>query len=38
MNCEQCGKKLSLKSARHINGKVLCSACLFPPMKKGMPA
>jgi formylmethanofuran dehydrogenase subunit E len=30
-NCEQCGKRLSKKSARLINGRVLCS----PYMWKG---
>ena len=33
--CSKCGKRLSKKSARLIYGKVLCSKCLFPPMKKG---
>jgi hypothetical protein len=34
MNCTQCNKKLSNKTARLINGKLLC--CLFPKMKKGV--
>jgi formylmethanofuran dehydrogenase subunit E len=28
--CDRCGKKLSRKTARVIDGKPLCSACLFP--------
>lgn len=30
MTCEQCGKRLSKKTARVVNGKTLCSSCLFP--------
>lgn len=37
LTCTRCGKRLSRKSARLIGGKVLCSACLFPPLKKGIP-
>lgn len=34
--CEQCGKRLSRKTARLIDGKVLCSTCMFaPPRKEG---
>lgn len=33
MNCSSCNKRLSRKTARLIDGKLLCSACLFPPMK-----
>lgn len=29
--CERCGKKLSRKRARQIDGKVLCSPCVFAP-------
>lgn len=38
MNCERCGKRLSRKTARQIGGVVMCSACLFPPMKRDGPA
>ena len=34
MLCTKCGKRLSRKTARLIDGKILCSACLFPPMKR----
>ena len=33
MLCTKCSKRLSRKTARLIDGKILCSACLFPPMK-----
>jgi formylmethanofuran dehydrogenase subunit E len=33
--CTGCGKRLSRKTARLIDGKVLCSACLFGPAKRG---
>lgn len=33
LTCTQCAKPLSRKTARMIDGKVLCSACVFPPMK-----
>ena len=29
MRCSQCGKRLSRKRARMIEGKVLCSPCVF---------
>jgi hypothetical protein len=29
MRCLDCGKKLSKKTARLINGRVLCSTCMF---------
>lgn len=29
--CEKCGKRLSRKTARLIEGKVLCSTCMFGP-------
>lgn len=29
LNCQQCGKRLSRKTARLIDGKVLCSTCMF---------
>jgi formylmethanofuran dehydrogenase subunit E len=38
MNCERCGKKLSRRTARQVEGELLCSACLFPPLKKGLLA
>lgn len=31
--CERCHKRLSRKTARLIDGKVLCSACMFAPAK-----
>lgn len=37
MNCTRCDKRLSRKFARLIEGKPICSACLFPPLKKGLP-
>ena len=30
LTCQQCGKRLSKKTARCIEGRVLCSACVFP--------
>lgn len=36
LTCHKCSKKLSRKTARMVGGKVICSACLFPPMKKGL--
>jgi formylmethanofuran dehydrogenase subunit E len=36
LRCSRCEKKLSRKRARMINGKVMCSACVFPPMKAGL--
>jgi formylmethanofuran dehydrogenase subunit E len=29
LRCLQCGKKLSRKTARLINGRALCSSCMF---------
>jgi formylmethanofuran dehydrogenase subunit E len=29
--CHRCDKKLSRKTARLIDGKLLCSSCLFHP-------
>jgi formylmethanofuran dehydrogenase subunit E len=37
LRCSKCEKRLSRKSARLIDGKVLCSKCLFPKLKKGLP-
>jgi formylmethanofuran dehydrogenase subunit E len=37
MNCSRCNKRLSKKTARLIEGKPLCSACLFPKLNKGLP-
>lgn len=34
MTCTRCGKRLSRKTARLIEGKLLCSACLFKPRPK----
>lgn len=33
MNCERCGKRLSRKRARQIDGVVMCSTCMFAPKK-----
>lgn len=35
MNCTRCNKRLSRKTARIIDGKVLCSTCMFAPAMKG---
>jgi len=35
LRCSKCDKKLTLKRARVIDGKLLCSACLFPQAKRG---
>lgn len=37
LTCSRCDKQLSLKTARMIDGKVMCSKCLFPPLKGGLP-
>lgn len=29
--CSRCGKRLTRKTARQIDGKPLCSTCLFKP-------
>jgi Lar family restriction alleviation protein len=34
MNCTHCGKRLSRKSARLIDGVVMCSKCMFTPAKQ----
>jgi hypothetical protein len=34
--CSKCNKRLSRKRARMIDGKVLCSACLFAPRKRAV--
>ena len=31
LTCTKCGKRLSRKTARLIDGKVMCSACMFGP-------
>ena len=31
LTCEQCNKRLSRKTARLIEGRVLCSTCMFKP-------
>lgn len=31
MNCQPCGKRLSRKTARMINGVIMCSTCMFKP-------
>lgn len=35
--CSRCGRRLSRKTARQIGHRVICSACLFPPLKAGLP-
>jgi formylmethanofuran dehydrogenase subunit E len=37
LTCQRCGKRLSRKTARQIDGVIMCSACMFPPLKKGLP-
>jgi len=34
MICTRCGKKLSRKTARMIDGKILCSPCVFAPPER----
>jgi hypothetical protein len=36
LNCSKCERKLSKKSARMVEGKVICSSCLFPKMVQGV--
>lgn len=36
--CEKCYKRLSRKTARLIDGKLLCSACLFRKLRGGVPS
>jgi formylmethanofuran dehydrogenase subunit E len=36
LRCCRCDKKLSRKTARQIEGKLLCGACLFPATKGGL--
>jgi predicted nucleic acid-binding Zn-ribbon protein len=31
MNCTHCGKRLSRKTARQIDGVVMCGNCMFRP-------
>jgi formylmethanofuran dehydrogenase subunit E len=38
MTCTRCNKHLSRKTARLIDGKVICSACLFPKLRGGIAA
>jgi hypothetical protein len=33
MKCLDCGKRLSRKTARLINGRAVCSACMFQPAR-----
>lgn len=37
MNCARCQKRLSRKTARQIDGEVVCSACMFAPPAKERP-
>lgn len=32
MKCQRCGKRLSRKTARLIDSRVLCSTCMFAPL------
>jgi formylmethanofuran dehydrogenase subunit E len=34
LTCNRCGKRLSRKTARLIDGRVLCSTCMFGPKPK----
>ncbi len=34
LECTRCSKRLSRKTARIIDGKVLCSTCMFAPQEK----
>jgi hypothetical protein len=34
--CQRCGKKLSRKRARIIDGEIMCSPCMFAPRKSGV--
>ena len=38
LTCQQCNKRLSRKTARLIEGRVLCSTCMFTPQKAKEPA
>jgi hypothetical protein len=33
MTCTHCNKRLSRKTARQIDGVIMCSACMFTPPK-----
>lgn len=37
LRCTRCDKRLTRKGARLIDGKVICGACLFPKLEKGIP-
>lgn len=32
--CTHCGKRLSRKSARQIDGVIMCSTCMFKPASR----
>ncbi len=34
LTCTHCGKRLSRKFARQINGVVTCSTCMFKPASR----
>jgi hypothetical protein len=36
LRCTRCDKRLSRKTARMIDGKVLCSTCMFAPPERGI--
>jgi hypothetical protein len=38
VNCSICSKRLSKKNARLIDGKIMCSTCMFAPRKSGEAA
>lgn len=35
LTCERCGKRLTKKTARQIEGVVMCSPCMFNQTKQG---
>lgn len=36
MNCQHCGKRLTRKGARLIDGVVMCYPCMIAPRKSGV--
>jgi predicted nucleic acid-binding Zn-ribbon protein len=38
LTCTRCGKSLSKKTARMIEGVVMCSSCMFAPVRKAKPS
>jgi len=37
LHCNRCDKRLTRKTARHVNSEWLCAKCLFPKLKGGVP-